>query len=157
MKALVLLISLRLLLAPMPWGIALNHETRECGGYWGGDEYAGYRLPEGWVDYYPRMGIIETEVGSCSFPDTSGFEAPSEGRAEVVEACCQELGYTYAGTPIGTRRTSPLMGLGVLWFLAQVCAVCGVVLLVVGLIVVIVVSVVLIRKRRRRKQQEEDN
>jgi hypothetical protein len=155
MKALLAAqLTLLLLLAPMPWGIALNHETKECGGFWSGDEYAGYRLPEGWVDYYPRQGVIETEVGSCSFPGTSGFESPNEARAKAAEACCQELGYTYVGAPIGKHRLSPLIWLGVGWFLAQVCAVCGIVILVAGLIGLIVwIAVALIRRQRRSQDR----
>ncbi len=48
----------------MPWGIALNHETQECGGFWAGDEYGGSTLPPGWTAYYPdNQGIIETDIG----------------------------------------------------------------------------------------------
>jgi hypothetical protein len=137
----------------MPWGIALNHETEECGGFWSGDEYAGYSLPQGWEAYYPGKGnIIQTDIGICSYPATSGFESPNDARAEAAEACCEELGYTYVGTPIGKHRLSPLIWLGVGWFLAQACAVCGVVILVAGVIGLIVFVAVALVRRRRRKQ-----
>ena len=152
MGKLVAAASLLFLLAPMPWGIALNHETRECGGFWGGDEYGGYRLPEGWVAYYPRLGVIETEVGSCSFPSPSGYEPPSEGRAAVAEACCRELGYTYAGTPIGESMVTPLTWGPALVAALSACVVC------LGLVLVLCLitgGVVLLLRRRRRKKQEE--
>jgi hypothetical protein len=139
-----------LLLAPMPWGIALNHETRECGGFWSGDEYAGYSLPEGWVAYYPRKGVIETEIGSCTFPETSGFESPNPARAEDAEACCEELGYTYAGTPIGKHRISILMWGPALVIAVAGCLICLVVIAVLSLIFGGVVLLVRWRRRRRR-------
>ncbi len=148
---LVAMVSLLYLLAPMPWGIALNHETRECGGFWGGDEYGGYRLPEGWVDYYPRRGIIETEAGRCSFPDTSGYEPPNEGRAAIAEACCEELGYTYVGSPIGKGRISPLMWGPVLLIAVGACLAC---LVVVLLLFPIIGGLVLLIRWRRKKQKE---
>jgi hypothetical protein len=152
MRALVAITCLGFLLAPMPHGIALNHETRECGGFWGGDEYGGYRLPEGWVDYYPKLGVIETEVGSCSFPDTTGYEPPGEGRAAVAEACCQELGYTYVGTPTGERFTTSLGWGSLLKDAVPACLAClGVVLLL------FVGGAALLLRRRRRKQRVEGN
>jgi hypothetical protein len=119
----------------MPHGIALNHETRECGGFWGGDEYGGYRLPEGWVDYYPRLGVIETEVGSCSFPDTTGHEPPGEGRAAVAEACCRELGYTYVGTPVGDSFATGLQWRSTLKAALPACIACPALILIVAGIV----------------------
>jgi len=79
------------LLSPGPWGIALNHDTKQCTDYWTGDEYAYYRLPEGWVDYYPEDGFIETKYGTCTYKGSA-------------EACCQQLGYTYISEDIATRR-----------------------------------------------------
>lgn len=150
MKLVVFLISLRLLLAPMPWGIALNHETQECGGFWAGDEYGGYTLPEGWQAYYPNnQGIIETEIGSCRYDTTSGYEPPNEARGKAAEACCQELGYTFVGDTVGAGRISPLMWMGVGLVIAPVCAVCG----ILALVVVLVAGVVVLLRRRRQKLQ----
>jgi len=58
MNNLIVIILLSILLAPAPWGIALNHETKECAGYWGGDEYKGYPLPAGWTAYYPHLAPV---------------------------------------------------------------------------------------------------
>jgi hypothetical protein len=102
MKKLIALLCLWLLLAPAPWGIALNHQTKECGGYWAGDEYSSAELPPGWKAYYPdNRGIIQTEIGSCSFGTTQS--------SRNAESCCQELGYTYVGPSVGVARVSPLM------------------------------------------------
>ena len=134
MRLLVLAAWFWFLLAPLPHGIALNHETRECGGFWGGDEYGGYRLPEGWVDYYPRLGRIETEVGSCSFPDTTGYEPAGQGREAVVEACCLELGYTYVGTPVGESFATPLKWRSTLLVAVPACICLALLLLAVGVV-----------------------
>ena len=145
MKKLIPLLCLSLSLAPAPWGIALNHETQECGGFWAGDEYGGSELPPGWTAYYPdNQGIIETEIGSCTF---------GSGPSGDAESCCQELGYPYAGANIGDARVSPLM---VLILGALACAGLAV-LLVAGFIVLAVVSLVgggglLLWKRGRREQ-----
>jgi len=51
MRKLIALLCVGLALAPAPRGIALNHQTRECGAYWAGDEYGGASLPAGWEAY----------------------------------------------------------------------------------------------------------
>jgi len=88
--------------ASMPWGIALNYETKECAGYWGGDEFTSYALPSGWKDYYPDYSkyeetgklIIETEIGNCDF--SIGNE----------EDCCNQLGYAFVAQNIGKGKTT---------------------------------------------------
>jgi len=79
--------------APAMWGLALNPETKECAGYWLGDEFKQYDLPIGWSSYYPNYekgNIIETDFGNCTF---------------VIENdmgdCCKQLGYTYVSNNIG--------------------------------------------------------
>lgn len=78
--------------APLMEGIALNHETKECAGYWGGDEFTQYRLPDGWKAYYPdyQKHIIETDVGNCSLKNISGWKD-----------CCSVFGYKYVSDNIG--------------------------------------------------------
>jgi hypothetical protein len=140
MAILVGLFCSSLLLAPAPWGIALNHETKECGGYWAGDEYGSAELPPGWQDYYPDFdGTIETDIGSCSF---------GRGPSGDAEGCCQELGYAYAGPHIGTSRMSPLMGLFLGGF---ACAGLAVLLAIVLVIALIVGGAIFLWRRRRRK------
>ena len=129
-----------LLLAPAPWGIALNHGTQECGGYWAGDEYGSSELPPGWQDYYPDFeGTIETDIGSCSF---------GRGPSGNAEQCCQELGYSYAGPSIGKARMSPLMGL----ILGGFGCAGLLVLLVMVLVIALVVGVIVFLLRRRRRE-----
>ncbi len=85
--------------APLPWGIAINHETKQCTGYWAGDEFTAYDLPDGWVDYYPNgidqdLSIIKTQYGECNFSDRY-----------KSEQCCNEIGLVYLEDPgIISRR-----------------------------------------------------
>jgi hypothetical protein len=146
MRILALLASLWLLLAPLPRGIALNLETQECAGYWGGDEYASTVLPEGWVAYYPGNDrIIETPVGSCTYASTGEYEA--------AENCCRQLGYEYAGPQIGESRASPLVYIGMGMYLLKACGTCLAVLLVAAL--VFGVGFFLVRWIRRRRQRAQ--
>jgi len=96
-SALFLAIGL-VLAAPAPWGIAINEETQECAGYWGGDEFVGYALPEGWANYYPDYSegssYISTAVGECNFTRYN------------EEDCCNELGLTYVSDNIGERNAT---------------------------------------------------
>jgi hypothetical protein len=146
MKKLISLFCLSLVLAPAPWGIALNHGTQECGGYWAGDEYSRSELEPGWTDYYPDdQGMIETDIGSCTF---------GSGPSGDAERCCEELGYTYAGPSVGIARLSPLMTL----FLGGAACAGLAVLLAACFIVLAVVSLIggggfLLWRRGRRKQQ----
>jgi hypothetical protein len=142
MKIWAALTSLWLLLAPAPWGIALNHDTKECAGYWGGDEYVNHPLPEGWVDYYPgRYDLVETEIGTCTLSRPSA--------AEDIENCCQELGYRYVGENIGGTRVTPLIPLSLGLVLLPACGVC----LALVLVLAFVAGGVLILRGRRRQRQ----
>lgn len=82
--------------APLPWGIAIKSDTKECVGYWGGDEYVGYKLPSGWKAYYSNDDeVITTEFGSCEFRKWAGDPPGAE------EKCCKELGLTFVSVNIG--------------------------------------------------------
>ena len=138
MKKILAFVCLCSLLAPAPWGIALNHQTQECAGFWGGDEYGSFDLPVDWEAYYPDSdGMIQTEIGSCTLSSTRPYEG--------AEACCEELGYTYVSPNIGEARTSPLIVILVVVLVLVVV----VVVLVVGLVVV---GGFLLWKRRRNKR-----
>ena len=88
--------------APGPWGLAINTQTKECAGYWPGDEFIGYSLPAGWKAYYPihdpssSWGKIQTEIGECSF------------QMQKEEACCMELGYAFVSRNIGKDQAEKL-------------------------------------------------
>lgn len=92
------------LAAPAPWGLALNLETKECAGYWAGDEFVAYHLPAGWKAYYPvydntgqsLWATVKTEVGECSF------------QIRKEEACCLELGYKFVSNNIGKGQMEKL-------------------------------------------------
>jgi hypothetical protein len=134
MKKWIALLCLLPLLAPGPWGIALNHQTQECGSYWPGDEYGSYELSPGWTAYYPERGVIETEVGKCDFD--------SDSPEESAERCCEELGYTFVEGKIGTARTSPLMTFFLVVFAIVGLSVLLAVLLLIGLVALLVVSAI---------------
>lgn len=81
--------------APAPWGIALNLETKECAGFWPGDEFVAYHLPDGWKSYFPKYDpdtqktTLATEIGECDF------------KIREEEKCCQQMGYAYTSDNIG--------------------------------------------------------
>jgi|WetSurMetagenome_2_1015567.scaffolds.fasta_scaffold365535_2 hypothetical protein len=81
------------LLAPAPPQIAINPETKECGYYWGGDEYAWYHLPSQWVIVNPDTPI-QTEVGVYEW----------DGSTSSIESFCRQIGYTYVSGNLGKVR-----------------------------------------------------
>lgn len=89
--------------APAPWGLAINTQTKECAGFWAGDEFVAYKLPEGWKAYFPKYDpetkttTFETEIGSCDFKK-KGDE----------EKCCGQLGYKYVSDNIGKDQKTIL-------------------------------------------------
>lgn len=89
--------------APMQWGMALNLETRECAGFWPGDEFVAYDLPEGWKSYFPKYDpetgttTFTTDIGECDFK-MKGDE----------EKCCEQLGYPYVSDNIGKGQKTIL-------------------------------------------------
>jgi LPXTG-motif cell wall-anchored protein len=88
--------------APGPWGIALNTDTKECAGFWPGDEFVGYHLPDGWKSYFPKYDpdtqktSLATEIGECDF------------KIRQEEKCCQELGYKFVSDNIGKDQKTIL-------------------------------------------------
>lgn len=131
--------------APAPWGIAIKEGTNECAGYWGGDEFVAYGLPDGWTAYYPEFidggGYDRIVAGDKSCHFAYGDE----------KACCEEMGYTYVSENIGkdgdivistlypTGNKPPLAG-GLVdpLVLLAVCLVCGLVL-GAGIIAVVII------------------
>jgi hypothetical protein len=88
--------------APSPWGIALNTETKECAGFWPGDEFVAYHLPDGWKSYFPKYDTetkknsLVTEIGECDF------------KIREEEKCCQQLGYKFVNDNIGKDQKTVL-------------------------------------------------
>lgn len=120
-------------LAPMPPGIAYNPETGECGYYMGGDEYASYQLPAGWVINYGET--IQNETGSHEW----------DGRHDSIEQFCEELGYSYVqgniATEFGQRKASGVLVINTICKAAPIF-----------LLLVIVLAVILIVVKRRKKK-----
>ncbi len=80
------------LLAPAPYGVAINYYTQECAGYWGGDEYVSYSVPPGWTVYYPDQNLlIHTRLGTYSWNRSP-------------EQFCAQTGYRYVSENIGEDR-----------------------------------------------------
>lgn len=122
--------------APAPWGIAINSGTRECGGYWAGDEYVSARLPDGWKAYYPEgSDIIKTEFGDCEFRKDVG-DSPGE-----EEKCCKELVLNFVSADVGETGffSYPMINLLMMGIIF--------ILFVVGLIVLMVWIIKRLRKK----------
>jgi hypothetical protein len=89
--------------APLPYYLAINYATKQCGQYWGGDEHGTYHLPPGWSTYeyqYSDSGwFVETPGGKCSVPQAAV--------RRFAEICCSQLGYTYISEYIGTYHPLP--------------------------------------------------
>ena len=114
MKKVLFLTLILMLIAPAPWGIALNISSEQCAGYWAGDEYISYHLPSGWQVYYPDGdNMINTEVGSCQWLDLD-----YENRAEK---CCQQLGYTFISGNIGEKQSFTIFSIAIIGVSIAVC------------------------------------
>ena len=136
MHTIIALIYLSILLAPLPPGMAINPQTRECGYYWGGDEWINNKLPDEWQIYYPRNELITTDAGSC----------PWQGNWDIAsESCCRKLGYTYVPGNLGLERGQPIRTQFAYMILAMKLAP----FVLVALIVIVVV--LLVRRRKRRE------
>ena len=96
MMASLLIVTLFLnLLAPLPPQIAINPETKECGNYWGGDEYAGYYLSPPWkiINYGTPVHI-----------GTGVYKWGGSISTSSVESFCNQIGYTYVSGNLGQMR-----------------------------------------------------
>jgi LPXTG-motif cell wall-anchored protein len=140
--------------APGPWGIALNADTKECAGFWPGDEFVGYHLPDGWKSYFPKYDpdtqktSLVTDIGECDF------------KIRQEEKCCQELGYKFVSDNIGKDQKTVLRDREA--FEAQLKSQRDApktatsrypFSIFIGLAaVVIVIAVVFIRKRKKKKE-----
>ncbi len=99
---------------PAMWGMAINESTRDCAGYWQGDEFTEYELPPGWTSHYPARddagqnidcrsdagatygSRLVTPLGSCCF---------AQGQEE---ACCRQMGLKFVSSNIGTPSKRPV-------------------------------------------------
>ncbi|MBN2015299.1 hypothetical protein JW766_00510 [Candidatus Dojkabacteria bacterium] len=128
--------------APAEWGIAINDEDEECAGYWAGDEFVSYGLPEGWKAYYPEStgvnaGVIVTPYGKCDF-------------YEGEEECCDSLGLKYVSENIGKtngEEDEPLGGLISPFTALTIWGVCCCFVLLI--VIVIIIILVLIGRKKK--------
>ena len=107
--------------APAQWGIAFNHDTMECAGYWEGDEFFTYTLPHGWKDYYicdlyntynysNFTGLkfdLEKTIGSFNYTE-------EEFCAMWPSEFCTLTGYSYVSDNIGNRPLEIIIPIGIL-------------------------------------------
>ncbi len=88
--------------APLSHYFAINYETKQCGTYWGGDEFVNYDLPPHWnilyAQYSDNYTSIETAAGTCRVP------RPQASFPLLARECCAQLGYTYVSDNVGIYR-----------------------------------------------------
>ena len=96
MALLVVFTLLWNLRAPLPPQIAINPDTKECGNYWGGDEYADYHLSPPWkiISYGTPV-----QIGTGVYQWTGSISTTSS-----VESFCNQIGYTYVAGNLGQLR-----------------------------------------------------
>jgi hypothetical protein len=139
--------------APAPWGMALNHETKECGGYWPGDEFSSYSLPGGWTQYRPDYSQdgakVKTEAGTCDF------------KIGEEEKCCKELGYRFIAENVGVgpkklmdrpARQEKSSGLG--FWVAAALFIAFILVLTILLAVAVFVGLRFWRRRKCAKKEK---
>jgi hypothetical protein len=133
--------------APGPWGIALNTDSKECAGFWPGDEFVAYHLPDGWKPYFPKYDpdtqktSLATDIGECDF------------KIREEEKCCDQLGYKFVSDNIGKDQKTILRDRAAfenaLKNQRQKSSRYPI-LIVVGLaIVAIIIAIIFIRKRKK--------
>ncbi len=83
--------------APAMRGVAVNEITKECGGYWGGDEFKQYFLPFGWAAYYPIKGLDDGSI-KVGDREIEFREIKFNGTSADF---CEKIGYNYVGENIG--------------------------------------------------------
>jgi hypothetical protein len=69
--------------APVPPELAVNHESKQCAEFWGGDECVVCSLPEGWESL---GGLWEAECPT----DYATVEIKSTCWAAKITFCCSE-------------------------------------------------------------------
>ena len=133
--------------APSMWGIAFNHETKECADYWSGDEFTYYELPAGWKAYYPYSdeligsnystlrATLQIELGSFNYTEEEFWEMwPHD--------FCNLTGYTYVSENIGMESTTSW---GVQNFLIDNLW------LIILIIIILVALIVIVFKIKKKK------
>jgi hypothetical protein len=133
-SAVITFILLFSILAPLPPGIAINPETKECGDYFGGDEYGAFIMPPPWEIHYERP--IQSKSGTYEVD-----RGPNS-----TEKVCNQMGLTYIpgnlGKQYGSYRYSPLHWTMLMVYLCP--------LLIVIVISSLIIKWAISRKRSRK-------
>lgn len=119
----------------MPPGVAVNPETKECGEFFGGDEYSSYIMPSPWeITYNPPIP-----------PASSSSEWDQN-----VRLYCEQNGYAYVpgnlGKIYGEHKYSNL------YYTRQVTRLAPFICLFVLVVIVGLVVGVVIRKKRAKSR-----
>lgn len=107
------------ILSPLPPQIIVNPSTKECGVYWGGDEYAYYYFPPPWKE--PKSNRIETVDGIYEW----------DGNWDNVQTFCEKMGYKFVDGNIAEGRAILIPGFGA-WMMFLFC------LIPIGFIILVV-------------------
>lgn len=74
------------LAVPMPRYFVINEQAKQCGVYWGGDEFSQYELPIGWKIYEPIRNLtLKTPYGTCN----------GDVGKQYYQGCAQQIGFKY--------------------------------------------------------------
>jgi len=121
------------ILGPAYPQIAFNPVTKECGVYWGGDEYADYAFPSPW----------ETSQGLQIITDSGVYKW--DGRMDSVEDICERMGFTYIEGNLGEIKGE--MRWGLLPWLYMIITVVPIVVVIVLVCVAFILFLKFLEKR----------
>ena len=81
--------------APGARGIAINEKTKQCGGYWVGDEFIEYVLPKGWQPYFIGYRyFITTSLGTYIFNENA-YDPYKESNENAWRECARSFGLSF--------------------------------------------------------------
>lgn len=131
-SSLLIIVFIWSLLAPLPPGIAINPETKECGQYFGGDEFGGYVLSSPWeVIYDPN---IHKDSGKVQWE-------------EIVKDYCQQIGYSYVpgnmGEIYGQHKRSNI------YSIVQFIKIAPLILIIALISIGLLIYIKIMKKRKR--------
>ena len=96
------------ILSPLPPQIIVNPSTKECGVFWGGDEYVEYYFPPPWKEL--ESSRVETKDGVYEW----------DGNWENVQTLCEKMGYKFVDGNIAEGRAIKILGPGA-WMIFFFC------------------------------------
>lgn len=96
------------ILSQLPPQIIVNPSTKECGVFWGGDEYVGYYFPPPWKGL--ESNRVETEDGVYVW----------DGNWNNIQKLCEKMGYKFVEGNIAEGRALQIPGPGA-WMIIFSC------------------------------------